>query len=134
MTGAGLPAIDVVRRVYERFQANEIPGDLLDEDVEWHVPFVDEEGPAIGHAGVARFFRRWLGTWEDYEFGVDEIFEAPDGRVVALFWERGRGKGSGAEVRLEPVALWTVEDGRVIRYESFVDRSEGLRAAGVGPR
>ena len=61
----------VVEQCYEHFANDAIPWDLLAEDIVWDVPMVDAGGEGFhGHAGVADFFRRWIGTWEDYSFGV----------------------------------------------------------------
>ena len=133
MTTAGMTGRELVERVYEEFRRGRIPDELFAEDVTWDVGTMDSDGPFRGPAGIAEFFRRWLGTWEDYSFGVDRITEAPDGRIVVLFWESGKGKGSGVEVRLEALALWTVENGRVSRYKAYLDREDGLREAGLQP-
>jgi ketosteroid isomerase-like protein len=122
----------VVEQCYERFANDELPWDLLAEDIVWDVPMVDAGGEGFhGHAGVADFFRRWIGTWEDYSFGVEETRELPDGRILSLFWERGRGKGSGAQVELRPAGIWTVTDGKVVHYRGYLDRDEAMRDAGL---
>jgi ketosteroid isomerase-like protein len=113
--------------------AQEDPFPLLDENVVWEVPMFDQpEDSFNGHAGVAEFFRRWLGTWENYELTIEDVIETPDGRVVTLFREAGRGRTSGAPVELRVVGVWTVANGRVSHYRGYTDREEGLRAAGLG--
>jgi ketosteroid isomerase-like protein len=124
-------AVDVVTEVCRRFAENEDPFPLLDEDITWRVPMLDQLDAFCGHRGVAEFFRRWLGTWEGYRFELEEIREAADGRVVTLFTESGRGRGSGAPVTIRPLGIWTVEDGKVVDYHGYMDREEGLRAAGL---
>jgi ketosteroid isomerase-like protein len=124
--------IEVVQRIYDAWAAGRHPWDLLHEDIEWDCPMVDVPHDSYrGHAGVAEFFRNWLGAWDDYQFGLEQLIEAPDGRVAALFWERGRGKGSGATVDLKPAGLWTVENGKAVRYCTRLDREETLREAGI---
>jgi ketosteroid isomerase-like protein len=123
--------IDVVRELYRRFIFDESPFDLLADDIVWEVPMLDQpEGAFRGHYGVADFFRRWLGTWDDYKIELERVVEAPDGRVVSFFTEKASGRRSGAQVQLSPVGLWTVRDGKVVHYKGYTDRSEGLRAAG----
>jgi ketosteroid isomerase-like protein len=125
------PAVDIVTEVCRRFADNEDPFELLSEDVVWEVPMFDHDDPFCGHRGVAEFFRRWLGTWEGYEFELEEIHDVGDDRVVTLFTERGRGRGSGAPVEIRPLGIWTVRDDKVVEYRGYMDRAEGLHAAGL---
>jgi ketosteroid isomerase-like protein len=48
---------------------------------------------------------------------------------VILF--RGRGRGSGVEVEARFYEVYTVRDGRTVRWEEFSDRAEALKAAGL---
>jgi ketosteroid isomerase-like protein len=123
--------VDIVTEVCRRFAENESPFELLDENVVWTVPMLDQQDSFCGHRGVAEFFRRWLGTWEGYRFELEEMHQTDDGRVVTLFTESGRGRGSGAPVHIRPLGIWTVQDGKVVDYRGFMDRSEGLREAGL---
>jgi ketosteroid isomerase-like protein len=45
---------------------------------------------------------------------------------------RARGRGSGAEVEGRESALWTLRDGRVVRYEWFHEPTDAFQAIGVG--
>ena len=124
-------AADIVSEVCRRFADDEAPFDLLAEDVVWEVPMFDHDEPFCGHRGVAEFFRRWLGTWEGYEFELEEMHPCTDGRIVTLFTERGRGRGSGAPVEIHPLGIWTVRDGQVVAYRGYMDRDQGLRDADI---
>ena len=124
-------AVDTVTEVCRRFTEDEAPFELLSEDILWEVPMFDHVEAFRGHRGVAEFFRRWLGTWEGYEFQLDELHPCTDGRVVTLFTERGRGRGSGVPVEIHPLGVWTVCEGLVVAYRGYMDREEGLRAANV---
>ena len=124
-------AAEIVSEVCRRFAEDEDPFPLLDENITWKVPMLDQQEPFCGHRGVAEFFRRWLGTWEGYEFELEEMHPCTDGRVVTLFTERGRGRGSGVPVEIHPLGIWTVRDGLVVAYRGYMDRDEGLREANV---
>jgi ketosteroid isomerase-like protein len=124
-------ATDIVTEVCRRFAADENPFDLLSDDIVWSVPMFDHDESFQGHRGVAEFFRRWLGTWEGYEYVLEELHPCTDGRVVTLFTERGRGRGSGVPVEIRPLGIWTVRDGKVIVYRGYMDRDEGLRDADI---
>jgi ketosteroid isomerase-like protein len=45
---------------------------------------------------------------------------------------RGRGKQSGAETSGDVWAVWTVLDGRVVRWQGFADREATLEAVDLG--
>ena len=98
-------------------------------------PDVRPRRPFCGHRGVAEFFRRWLGTWEGYEFELEELHQCGDGRVVTLFTERGRAAGSGAPVEIHPLGIWTVEGGKVVAYRGSwtATRACATRTSACGP-
>src|SRR5262245_22372568 len=66
------------------------------EDVVWDTSAsqMPTAGVYHGHEGIERFFREWLGAWDDYGIEVDELIDA-DGSVVVAFRQRGVGRGSG---------------------------------------
>jgi ketosteroid isomerase-like protein len=122
--------VDVVREIFRRFADGDDPFPLLDENVTWDVPMVD--GHYVGHRGVAEFFRHWIGTWDDYKIVLENIMEAPDGRVVAMFCEEGSGRGSGVPVHLHPASVWEIRDGRAVAYQGYLDQADALRDVGLG--
>ena len=73
----------------------------------------------------------WLDVWDDYEAGVEEILAAPDGRVVSLIWQRGKGRASGLPMKMEMAQIATVRAGKVTRLDNYDDRAEALEAAGL---
>jgi ketosteroid isomerase-like protein len=125
-------AVQVVVECCEGFARGEVPWHLLDEQIEWEITeMVDQRGTFHGHDGVRDFMRTWLGTWEDYSFQLEDLIPAPDDRVLVLFTERGRGKGSGAQVEIRPAGLWTVRHGKVVHYRGYNDRAQARRDAGL---
>ncbi len=121
--------------VYKAINRADIDGilRLQAEDVEWHGPpaFPDLAGPHHGHEGVRTYARCVSDAWEEFSIRAEKFVELGD-RVLVLTRERGRGRASGIEVQSRPTAhLWTLQDGRVSRFQVFWDREEGLREAGV---
>jgi len=84
----------------------------------------------VHREGVRRSLGEWVGAWDDYEFELRELIDAGD-RVLAVGWQRGRGKGSGVEVSEEIFSVWTLRARNVIRQRMFRDRGQALEAAGV---
>jgi ketosteroid isomerase-like protein len=101
-------------------------------DVEFDVS--SSPGPLAGvyrgQADVREFFRKWIGSWEDYELEVQELIDAGDS-VVMVGWERGRGKGSGIRVENRLFTVWTFRNGKAIRIKRFSERAEALEAVGL---
>ena len=113
--------VEVVRGAYEAFGRQDIPGvmSIMREDVEWHVPTVVPQGmDTSGHDGVGGFFQRVGGLWEDLEVNPVDYLTTDD-RVAAVI--KAKGKYQGEEVSYEAVHLWTLESGKVTRFQEFVD-------------
>ena len=55
----------------------------------------------------------------------------PDGRVVSLILQRGKGRSSGLGMKMETAMVATVRDGKVIRMDNYEDRAEALEAVGL---
>jgi uncharacterized protein len=126
--------VEIVRRLIEAWNSNEqdrVSG-LLDPGV-----VVDATRRLVnpntytGMQGMCRMFAERDEVWEEFRMEPDEVLAAGD-RVVAIGRWVGKGKGSGIEVQ-QPVAdVFTLHDGRVVRFElGFTDRAEALEAAGL---
>ena len=102
---------------------------VCDPDIEWDISGFMPDGQVYrGHEGVREFWRSWTGTWEGFDFEVVEAVDAGD-EVVANVHQVGRGKGSGAPVELDFGQLWTVRDGRIVRFRAFRTFADALEAA-----
>ena len=96
------------------------------EDVE----LVTELERFRGHEGVVEEATRWEETWEAYRFDVEQLVDAGD-KVVLLYRQFGRGRGSGVEVEECAGWVYTLQDGKIVRVEMLPDQATALRAAGV---
>ena len=104
---------------------------VFDPDVEWdHSANVPYGGVLTGVDGVRQFFRRWIGTFEEWGFRVEEMIDAGD-QVFVLMEQFGRGTGSGAEVSQRFAQVWTFRDRKITRFRAFRNREEALEAAGL---
>jgi ketosteroid isomerase-like protein len=72
-----------------------------------------------GHQGALEAFNRWLDQWEEYS-AEPESFEDHGEDVFVVAREHGRGhSGATAEARL--YLIFTIRDGKVLRYREFYD-------------
>lgn len=130
-----------VRRGYAEFgklftqgELDEAAFEWLDPEIEWRGPreFPDLAEPRYGHDGVREYLRILTEVLEDYRMSPEEFIDAGDDRVLVFSREGGRGRGSGAEVQTHPTAhLWTLRDGKAVRMQSYWERDDALRAAGL---
>jgi ketosteroid isomerase-like protein len=119
---------EVVRRYVDALNRRDLPAmlELLDP----HVELITRRGPIRGHDDV----RRWLGepyAELDVERTVDRIQVAGNtvvatGRIRHLWRESGQ---TADEVEIAVLA--EVEDGRIVRVQTFDDEAAALAAAGL---
>jgi ketosteroid isomerase-like protein len=72
----------------------------------------------------------WLRTWELLKIEAEEFIGLGD-RALVLARHTGRGKHSGVPMDREVGDLFTFRAGKIIRYVSYWDRAEAVRAAGL---
>ncbi len=104
-----------------------------DPEVVWDTKHFRDwpESAYRGVEGVMRFLTEWLEVWGDYEVDVDDVLAAPDGRVVSLIRQRGKGRHSGLAMTLDMAQIATIRDGKIIRFDNYDNREEAIEAAGL---
>ena len=80
-----------------------------------------------GHEGLRQVMADWIGTWADWSIELLDVREA-DGLVLAMAFQRGRGKGSGAPMQGEVAFLFTLRAGTIARWQMFRSEREALKA------
>ena len=122
--------LDVVRAVYAAWNREDFPGppELLDPDIEYvNPPDAVEPGTRHGLPAFTRALTKTLEGWETWQMEVEEI-SAHGEDVAVVVRYRARGRTSGAEVEGRESALWTVRDGKVVRYAWFHGDTDANRA------
>jgi ketosteroid isomerase-like protein len=127
--------VDMVRRSYESFNANDIDAALamFDPDIEWHTYIVPGPGGGVytGHAGVRELWSEAKKIFGDFRNVPEQMFDAGD-QVVAFVRVEGVGAMSGAAVQARIAHVITFRGNKVVKVQSYEDRDEALRAAGLG--
>jgi ketosteroid isomerase-like protein len=85
-----------------------------------------------GLAEVIAFVEQYRDGWIDLAYELLEVIEVPDGRVVALVRQSGRGRQSGVPIVMHFFELCTIRDGKLRKIEYFRHRADALQAAGLG--
>src|SRR5262245_27767423 len=125
--------VEVVRRFYDAWAREEFPGprELMDPEIEYvNPPEAIEPGVRRGRAAFSKAVELVYDGWEAWE-AEPERFSATGDQVVVVVRYRAVGRGSGVEIEGRESALWTLRDGKVLRYAWFSGPTEALEAAGL---
>jgi ketosteroid isomerase-like protein len=106
---------------------------LLHAEIEWIPINAALEGTRYrGHDGVRQWIEDMKRDWDYFEARPKEFRDLGDDRLLALGTWRARGRSSGVELESQPAA-WLVQlrNRKVVRMQTFTDRSQALEAAGL---
>jgi ketosteroid isomerase-like protein len=127
--------VEVIRRGWDAWMRRDLPGLFgnFDPEVVWDTSHFHDWPEAAYHGieGLERFLGEWLAVWADLEVEIDDVIAAPDGRVVTLFRQRGKGRDSGIPMEMSQAHIATLRNGKVTRVDNYEDRGEALRDAGL---
>ena len=121
---------DVVRAVYAAWNREEFPGppELLDANVEYvNPPGAIEPGVRRGLEAFAQAVANTVEGWETWRRELEDMTPRGDDVAVVVRYS-ARGRSSGVEVEGRESALWTVRDGRVVRYAWFQGEEDAIEA------
>jgi ketosteroid isomerase-like protein len=97
--------------------------DALDPEVEWDVTRAPGDTSVMrGRDAVRAFMQSWRHGIEHWRFEEKDFVDAGD-RVVTI--------AAGSEPR--PAAVWSVRDGKVVRFVWYERASDALMDAGRAP-
>jgi len=123
--------VAVAKRMYDARNRGDIEGVLAecDPDVEWHPHLATLGGkPIFGHAGIREYMASLKQAWGSFHHEPEEFFDLGD-KVVAFLHTFARGKSSGIDVDVGVGHVLTFRNGKVLRFVTYLDRSEALKAA-----
>ncbi len=115
----------LVQQVYENFKTGDIKAllKLLSEDIEWQLPEIENVpfgGKRRGHEEMGQFFESLVESQEVQYFDPREFIARCD-KVVALGHYAWRVKSTGREFGGNFAHVFTVHDGKVIRFHEYMD-------------
>ena len=77
-----------------------------------------------------RQIERLKASWQEERFEVDDAQPVGDKVVVEARWI-AKGHGSGMEIETPVAAVVTIREGKIIRWEAFLEKRHALKAAGL---
>jgi ketosteroid isomerase-like protein len=113
--------LELIRGVYDAFGRGDIPEVLgiMSDDIDWHVPADLPHGmDAHGPDEVGGFFQQLADKWDGLVLVVEDMVAADD-RVVAL--TNLHGKFAGIETGYRAAHVWTIQEGKAVRFDEYVD-------------
>ncbi len=122
-------SVSVVKAVYDAYARRDIGAifDLFHPEVEIRqTELLPWGGRYHGHEGLRAFLGR-LTQAIDSRVEHDELIDAGD-RVVSVGRTRGQVRANGAPFDVAAVHVFTIADGKVRRYEAYIDTPAMLRA------
>ncbi len=125
--------VEIVRRIYAHWAPGSSPSEssLLHPEIEWvNPPYALEPGTRSGLDAFTSITDELDEKFGDFRMEVERLVDVGD-RVVVIATMRGRGTGSGIEVENRHGSVWTVRDGKAVRYQWFQEPEEALEAVGL---
>ena len=123
----------LIEQAYADFARGDVPAVLavIADDVEWS----EAEGnpwwsgrPFVGHQEVVdKVFARVAAEYDGFTIDV-ERFVGGGETVLAQVRYRGRARATGKDVDAQAAHVWDVRDGKVVRFQQYVDTAQ-LQAA-----
>jgi len=97
--------------------------------------FVNHGFPAgqmtcVGLAAVRSLFRDWYKPWKTYRTEVERAVDCGD-RVLHLTRDFGMLWEGAQEITLTLGCVYTVREGKIARWDVYLDRADALRAVGL---
>lgn len=117
--------VQIVQQIYAAFGKREVQTLLtfLSDEIDWQLlgpPKIAHAGPHRGRDQVRRFFATVAETLEITQFEPRE-FITQDDKVVALGYYAGRVKSTGRQYASEWAHVFTLREGKVIKFREYAD-------------
>jgi uncharacterized protein len=125
--------VEVVRRIYAYWAPGSSPAEsnLLHPDIEWVNPSdAVEPGTRAGIEAFSSIMEELDETIRGLRMDVERCIDAGD-RVVVIATMRGHGGASGVELERRHGAVWTIRDGKAVRFQWFHEPDDALETVGL---
>jgi ketosteroid isomerase-like protein len=134
MSQENVENVEVVRAMYEHWARGDFPASFMDADVVHSrvgAQTPDMEGEWQGLEAFSASFAEYIQAFSDLRIEAEEIVLLDDQRVLVLSRQIAEGKLSGVPIETKLGELFTLRAGKVVRYVSYWNRSEAMKAAGL---
>jgi ketosteroid isomerase-like protein len=121
--------LETIRGLYAAFARGDVPFVLetLDAQVEWNEAenfIYAERNPYVGPQAVLDgVFTRIGAEWDGFSAATEQIVGSGD-TVIGLGRYRGTCKATGRPVDAQFVHVFTVQDGKIVRFQQYTDTAQ----------
>jgi ketosteroid isomerase-like protein len=126
--------VEILRSLYEVWGPHQVEAALrfFDPDCEMHSEVAGPGGsPLRGHEGVKTYWK-WRAPDSNLAVSANEFIDLGDGRVLVPETAHFQRAGSeGNYMKVWPATLWTLRNGKVVRWEAFPTRTKAAEALGL---
>lgn len=125
--------VAVVRSVYDAFGRGDVPAifRLFHEDAEvYQSSRLPWGGTYRGHEELGAFLAKLTSAIES-EVDTGLFIDDEEGHVVQVGHTRGKVRETGTPFDVPETHVWTVEDGKVLKFESYIDTAKMREALGL---
>jgi uncharacterized protein len=125
---------EIIQSLYDAFAKGDAGAvlDMFDPEIIWNEaensPYADRN-PYIGPQQVAEgVFGRIMAEWDGFTVDPEKLVHEGN-TVVAIGRYRGTYRATSQPLNAQFVHEWTMEDGRITRFQQFADTAQFLRVA-----
>ncbi len=122
--------VEVVEAIYDAWRRGRSARGFMDPEIEYvNPPDAVEPGTRRGPDA----FGAIRSSYDDVVVTPERFIDGPGDEVIVLARVTGRGRASGLPVEWQHGYVWTVVDGKAIRFRWFNRPEEAFAAAGLRP-
>jgi ketosteroid isomerase-like protein len=131
--------LELIRRGYEAWNSGDAETALAMFALDVEILLAKDAGAVWGldlretyHGieGFMQFLADFAEAWDEFRWEPVEYHDLGD-QVLVFIHLTARGRGSGIELDVDMAHLCDVRMGKLVRHETFMDRSEALEAVGL---
>ena len=125
--------VEVVKRGYEASnQTGELSPDVFAADFVLDLTDAAPDFGALrGIKASQQALRGYTETFDEFRVEIEEVVHTDARQVVTAVSNSGRMRGSDSQISSSFFHVFTLEDGKVVRWSVHVDRDQALEAAGL---
>jgi ketosteroid isomerase-like protein len=126
--------LNTIKGAYNAFATGDIPAFLgaMDSKIEWNeaenFPYADGN-PYIGADSIVQgVFARIGADWEYFTLSDHVYHVTLDALVIVTGRYNAKHRVTGKVIRAQFMHMWTLENGRIIRYQQYADTLQVTQA------
>ena len=126
--------VEIVRANLEEFVRTRRPTPHMSPYFVWDLTNYEgwpDKAVYAGQAEWIQFVETWLEPFDSWTMEIERIADAGGDQVVVILLQRGRLKGSSAEVDMRYGSVYTVEAGVILRADAYSPAERALAACGL---